>query len=267
MLVGRPPPPQLLQSVVEASSAEIARVLGNRASMPYKREAIKGVIGRLEGCFLVALGAGPAKHVHRGRVWERCYRRRDPGHGEGARGDRLDYRDRPEERRGGRRNVGQARRAGQGARRSHSTPPISSGPAWSMARRFVPRTPGPWSRASMPSQALAVPGVLAVLHGGRYSRTQSGGRSGGEGSAGAGGGRGHPPRRSRCSGRGRDQRGRGRGRTAGGGGATSRSRRSPTPNRAWRRTRRSCIPRATSAIRCTSSAAISRRRRRPPTWW
>ncbi len=54
LLVGSRPLPHLLQSVVEASSAEIARVLGSRASMPYKREAIKGVIWEaLEACFLV----------------------------------------------------------------------------------------------------------------------------------------------------------------------------------------------------------------------
>ncbi len=54
MLVGSRPLPHLLQGVVEASSAEIARVLGSRASMPYKREAIKGVIWEaLEACFLV----------------------------------------------------------------------------------------------------------------------------------------------------------------------------------------------------------------------
>lgn len=54
MLLGSRPLPDLLQRVVDASSGEIARVLGNRASMPYKREAIKGVIWEaLEGCFVV----------------------------------------------------------------------------------------------------------------------------------------------------------------------------------------------------------------------
>lgn len=54
MLRGSRPETELLRSVVEASSGEIARVLGNRASMPYKREAIKGVIWEaLEGCFVV----------------------------------------------------------------------------------------------------------------------------------------------------------------------------------------------------------------------
>jgi nicotinate dehydrogenase FAD-subunit len=54
MLRGSRPEIELLQSVIEASSGEIARVLGNRASMPYKREAIKGVIWEaLEDCFVV----------------------------------------------------------------------------------------------------------------------------------------------------------------------------------------------------------------------
>jgi CO/xanthine dehydrogenase FAD-binding subunit len=54
MLLGERPGPDLLRRIVEASSDEIARVLGTRASMPYKSQAIKGVIWEaLEGCFLV----------------------------------------------------------------------------------------------------------------------------------------------------------------------------------------------------------------------
>lgn len=52
MVAGSRLTPQLEQEVLEACSAEIARVLGSRASMPYKREAIKGVVWEaLENCF------------------------------------------------------------------------------------------------------------------------------------------------------------------------------------------------------------------------
>lgn len=44
LLEGRPLGAQVLRDALDQSSLEIVRVLGKRASMPYKREAIKGVL-------------------------------------------------------------------------------------------------------------------------------------------------------------------------------------------------------------------------------